>query len=250
MAIMAKIMKKTFRRAQHKAFRRAQRKVAVFDIDGTIFRSSLLIELTEALIQVRIFKPKVKDIYVRAYKKWLERRGPYEEYIGAVVKAFEKNIKGVSADNFFKISEQVADFHKNRVYCYTRDLIKELKRKGYYILAISNSPLSTLKNFCKKLGFNKVYGRFYEINAAGKLTGETTHLDLISDKAKILLRAVEKEGLILRGSVGVGDTESDIRFLRLVEKPVCFNLNARLYQHAKKAGWKVGVERKDVIYEL
>jgi len=36
--------------------------------------------------------------------------------------------------------------------------------------------------------------------------------------AKVLLRAVEKEGLTLAGSVGVGDTESDIAFLKMVAK--------------------------------
>jgi phosphoserine phosphatase len=50
--------------------------------------------------------------------------------------------------------------------------------------------------------------------------------------------------------VGVGDTESDISFLELVEKPICFNPNKRLYTYAKRNDWKVVVERKDVIYEL
>ena len=76
------------------------------------------------------------------------------------------------------------------------------------------------------------------------------YLDLIIDKAKVLKRAIEKEKLTLGGSVGVGDTESDIAFLKMVENPICFNPNKKLYQYAKRAGWKVIVERKDVIYCL
>jgi len=72
---------------------------------------------------------------------------------------------------------------------------------------------------------------------------------LINDKAKILKRAVEKENLTLKGSVGVGDTESDIAFLKMVEKPICFNPNKKLYIRAKRSGWQIIVERKDVIYE-
>ncbi len=226
------------------------KKVAIFDIDGTIFRSSLLIELTEAMIQGGVFKPKVRDVYAQAYKKWLDRKGPYGEYIDAVVKAFEANIAGVPAEKFFEISKQVADFHKDRTYRYTRDLIQVLKKKGYYLLAISHSPLSALKDFCQNLGFDKVYGRMHEIDEHDKLTGGTLHLELINDKAKILERALEKENLTLKGSVGVGDTESDIRFLRMVKNPICFNPNSGLYKHAKKAGWKIVVERKDVIFEL
>jgi phosphoserine phosphatase len=58
-----------------------------------------------------------------------------------------------------------------------------------------------------------------------------------------------KENLILRGSVGVGDTESDIAFLKFVSRPICFNPNKKLYDHARRAGWEVVVERKDVIYQ-
>ena len=39
-------------------------------------------------------------------------------------------------------------------------------------------------------------------------------------------------------------------FLEMVENPICFNPNEKLYTEAKRQGWKVVVERKDVIYEL
>jgi HAD superfamily hydrolase (TIGR01490 family) len=225
------------------------RKVAIFDIDGTIFRSSLLIELTEALIQGKIFPAKIKKSYRRFYNQWLNRQGPYEEYIRAVICVFEQSIKGVRQDLFLKIAKQTVNFHQNRVYRYTRDLVKDLKKKNYFILAISNSPKIILDEFCRKLGFNKVYGRLYRI-VNGRFTGETEYPELISDKAKILKRAVQKENLTLKDSIGVGDTESDIRFLKLVEKPICFNPNQKLYQYAKRRGWLVIVERKDVIYYL
>ena len=41
-----------------KSLKKTQRTVAVFDIDGTLFRSSLLIEITEALIQAKLFSPQ------------------------------------------------------------------------------------------------------------------------------------------------------------------------------------------------
>jgi phosphoserine phosphatase len=74
--------------------------------------------------------------------------------------------------------------------------------------------------------------------------------DIMLDKEKVLLRAVKKENLTLRGSIGVGDTESDAAFLKLVERPICFNPNGKLYRIAKRSGWKVVVERKDVTYSL
>lgn len=224
------------------------KRVAIFDIDGTIFRSSLLIEITEALVDGKIFSSKAREMYKRAYTRWHDRKGSYEEYIGAVIKAFEGNIKGVGHSDFLRIAKRVVVSNQNRVYRYTRDLVKELQDKNYYLLAISNSPRETVEGFCRKLGFHKVYGRIYEVGRDKKFTGKVSYTDLIADKSEILKRAVEKEGLTLVNSVGIGDTESDIAFLKLVKKPICFNPNQKLYRYARRAGWKIVMERKDVIY--
>ena len=227
-----------------------KRKVAIFDIDGTVFRSSLIIEIVHTLLEEGIFASVTEKIYLRAYKKWLDRRDSYEKYINAVVKAFRKNIKNVSYDCFSKIADKVVTFYKDRVYRYTRDLIKKLKKKNYYLLAISRSPKLLVEGFCRKWGFNKVYGEIYEIDERRRFTGRTLYSTLVDDKAKILRRAIEKENLTLKGSIGVGDTESDIPFLKMVERPICFNPNQKLYKFARKAGWQIVVERKDVIYYL
>ncbi|MDP3999210.1 MAG: HAD-IB family hydrolase [bacterium] len=226
------------------------RKTAIFDIDGTIFRSSLLIEITEALIHKGIFPASARKVYARAFSRWLDRRGPYENYINAVVEVFQKDLQGMKKSEFMAVSKKVVALHKNRVYRFTRDLVKDLKKKNYFLLAISNSPKMILDEFCRNLGFDKVYGRIFEADKRGRFTGVTLYSELVSDKAKILKRAVEKEKLTLVKSIGVGDTESDIPMLRLVDRPICFNPNEKLYRHAKRAGWEIRVERKDVIYRI
>lgn len=227
-----------------------KRKVAIFDIDGTIFRSSLLVEVTDALIQEGLFPGAARRRYAREFRRWSERRGSYHDYIEAVVLAFGHYITKVPPDAFRRVARRATAFHKNRVYRYTRDLLHDLKRRGYFLLAITHSPKMLADMFCKQFGFNKVYGRLLEIDMRGRFTGMSVNKELIDDKAKILMRAVEREELTLAGSVGVGDTEGDISFLSLVAKPVCFNPNAPLYAHAKRAGWTIVVERKDVIYKM
>lgn len=227
-----------------------KQKLAIFDIDGTIFRSSLLIEITEAFIEAGIFPKKVKNIYNLAYKNWANRQGLYDDYILDVIKAFESNIKGVKQSDFVKIALQVIESQKYRTYRYTRNLIKELQKKNYYLLAISHSPKEIVQAFCEHLGFDKVYGRVYEVGKSGCFTGRTLYLDLIADKTNILKQALEKEGLTLKGSIGVGDSEGDITMLKKVDKPICFNPNNKLYQYAKRQDWEVVVERKDVVYKF
>ncbi len=99
-----------------------KKKVAIFDIDGTIFRSSLLIEVTEDLIQEGIFPKSAGNIYAKSYQNWLNRKDSYPKYIGDVVKAFEKNIKGISRKDFLRVSKNVVTFHKKRVYRFTHGI--------------------------------------------------------------------------------------------------------------------------------
>ncbi|MAF59238.1 MAG: HAD-IB family hydrolase [Candidatus Pacebacteria bacterium] len=226
------------------------KKAAIFDVDGTIFRSSLVIELTEMLIERGIFPEKARKEYERDYRKWVEREGDYEAYIYSLAASFMKNIKGVHYGDFSDLAKEVVSEQRKHVYRYTRDLIKELKSKNFYLLAVSQSPKAILDSFCRSLGFNKVYGRIYELGPQDRFTGKIIDEHLIENKANIVRRAIEKDGLTLKDSIGVGDTEGDIPFLELVDKPICFNPNQKLYKQAKRLGWKVVVERKDVIYEI
>lgn len=228
----------------------SQQKVAIFDIDGTIIRSSLFVELTEELVLRGIFPQEAKEEYEAQHKKWVEREGNYEEYISAMVKSFKKHIKGVFYGDLAETAKEVVKNQQKRTYRYTRDLIADLKKKNYFLLAISHSPKTILDYFCPRMGFDKAYGIFYEIGPEDKFTGIVADEHLILNKANILRRALEKDNLSLKGSIGVGDTESDIAFLELVDNPICFNPNAKLYKHACREKWKVVVERKDVIYEL
>jgi HAD superfamily hydrolase (TIGR01490 family) len=225
-------------------------KVAIFDVDGTIFRSSLLIEVVDQLIRDGVFPEEVQLTYAKQQEKWLDREGDYQSYIEAVVKAFRENIKGVHYGALADAAETVVAAQWKHTYRYTRDLLAELKRKNYFLLAVSHSPKTVLDKFCPRLGFDKVYGMMYEIGPQDCFTGEVMEEFMMYNKANVIRRAVEKEQLPLAQSLAVGDTESDIPMLETVEEPICFNPNAKLYAHAKRRQWKVVVERKDVVYEL
>ena len=226
-----------------------KQKVAVFDVDGTIFRSSLLVQVVDQLIRDGVFPEDAQKAYARDHEKWLNREGTYEAYIQAVVKAFTQHLTGVHYGALADASKKVVAAQWKRTYRYPRALIRELKDRGYYLLAISHSPKTILDKFCPRLGFDKVYGLLYETDEDERFTGRIMEEQAL-DKAYLIRRAVDKESLMLTNSIGVGDTESDIAFLEIIAKPICFNPNAKLFAHAKKEKWKVVVERKDVIYTL
>jgi HAD superfamily hydrolase (TIGR01490 family) len=226
-------------------------KVAFFDIDGTVFRSSLLIELVNALISEGVFPKKALDDFCDYRIKWQNREGSYEDYIKSVVDSYIKHIKGVHYGELADVGHMVMVKQHRKVYRYTRDLISSLKKENYYLVAISQSPKTILDDFCMQYGFDKVYGRLYEIGPQDRFTGVVTNEHLISNKANILKRVFDHNlNLDQKGSLAVGDTESDIPLLEMADFPICFNPNENLYAHARRMKWEIVVERKDVIYHL
>jgi HAD superfamily hydrolase (TIGR01490 family) len=218
--------------------------IAVFDIDGTIFRSSLLIELTNSLIDRRIFRPEHASAYSREYESWLNRTGSYQDYLDKLIEAFAKKIIGLPQEAVKTASAEVVERLGQRTYRYTRGLIEGLA-KTHTVVAISGSPLEMVELFANRYGFDDYSATVYEAKN-GIYTGK--HQAGHVSKDKIVHQMVEKHYSTLTGSVGVGDTESDIKFLELVERPIAFNPNSVLFTHAVGEGWQIVVERKDVVY--
>lgn len=220
--------------------------IAVFDIDGTIFRSSLVIELTSALVFGGVFPSIAQKKIEKHFLKWSNRQGGYEQYIDRVVEVFHSHIVGCKVQDVSRISNMVIQDQKNKVYRYTRDLITSLRGR-YLLLAISGSPLEMVEAFAREWDFDYAFGTTHGIKN-GAYTKEM--IVPAENKRKTLKDFIHQHNLSLVRSVGVGDTEGDISFLEIVSKPICFNPNKRLYDVAKRKKWPIVVERKDVIYKI
>lgn len=227
-----------------------QHPVAFFDIDGTVFRSSLLIKLVEALVAAGVYPQEAATACLPSYTAWQNREGSYEAYIDAVIQNFLTHLQGVSYGDLVDVGYELIDNESKHVYRYTRDLIATLRAEGYYLVAISQSPKLILDPFCHQYGFDKVYGRLYELGPTDKFTGRIEDEHLIQNKATIVQRVLLDETLTKYNSVAVGDTDGDISMLELVDRAICFNPNQKLYQYAQSQTWEVVVERKDVVYHL
>jgi HAD superfamily hydrolase (TIGR01490 family) len=234
---------------KRKSVHNSKKRLAVFDIDGTIFRSSLLIELVEALIENKIFPKVAKSYYETSLEKWHKRTDGYDPFIMDVVKTYLRFIKGVRRAEVYQIAEQIVEQQKLYTYRYTRDLIQKLK-KDHFMLAVSLSPYEIVTPFAKAYGFNKTYAHVYEVDKNVRFTGNVLYGDIMTHKDQSVARTIQKENLNLKGSIGVGDSESDAAFLKLVDSPIAFNPSKGLYKIAKRRGWKIVVERKDVVYEV
>ncbi len=225
-------------------------KIAIFDIDGTIFRKNLHFELINELVWMKVFPREARDQLSNVYSDWLKHEGTYEDYRKALVAIYAEHIRGCSQADVLKASKILIPFHAKRTYIYAERLIKKLREEQYHLLVISGSPIEVVEEYNRQyLKFDAAFGSVYELDQQGFYTGAATFEPSVN-KGALVEQYLYEHKISLAGSYGIGDTGSDTSFLKLVEHPIAFNPNQNLKAVAEEKGWPIVVEKKDVIYEI
>ncbi len=224
-------------------------KFAVFDIDGTLIRWQLYHAVVDRLAKRGHLGANAHRQLHQQRMIWKRREHPesFERYEQHLVKLYESALTQLKPEALNRIIKDVAAEYADQVYTYTRQLINDLKQQGYQLLAISGSHHDLVGLVIQKYGFLDWEGTRYT-STDGKFTGERQVAG--HDKKSALNNLIVKHKLSLANSYAVGDSQSDIAMMEMVEHPIAFNPNRQLYEHARQAGWPIVVERKNVIYKL
>lgn len=227
----------------------SKRKFAVFDIDGTIFRSGLYRELSFELINMGIFPKKIVEEATAKLTEWQHRvhENAFEEFEMVLTTFLDQELTHLKISDYEAAVEKVFSGKSDDVYVYTRELVKQLKDEGYFLVAISGSQVELVEPFAQKYGFDTWVGQQWE-RGGEYFTGNMTKTH--TGKDKILERIIREHGLTLEDSWGVGDSNGDVGILSMVEHPVAFCPTHELMEKAIANSWKIVIERKNVIYEL
>lgn len=223
-------------------------KFAVFDIDGTLFRWQLFHELVVQLTIADVFPKNTFGEVDLAWNKWRGGEMSFHEYEGLVVETLVHYLPLIPLPVYQAACDKVVAQSAHKVHFYPRQLIKDLKEKGYKIIAISGSQQEVLESFCSRYGFDIVIGVIYE-QKDGRFTGKIER-PTIGKKADILKELIKEHNLTTEGSVAIGDSDGDIPMLDAVEQPIAFNPSEGLFKHAKESNWKIIIERKNIAYQL
>ena len=225
-----------------------KQKVAIFDIDGTLFRWQLFHELVYQLKDMGVFDMETSTRLEEAFLRWRGLKASWSDYEDEVVSAIEKSITDIEPEKLEEAAQLVVNKSGHKVYAYTAQLVKELKDKGYFLLAISGSQQEVVELFAKKHGFNACLGLLHE-RTNNKFTGQYERF-VINNKLKLARDFIETNNLELKDSFGIGDSSSDIPILSMVTNPIAFNPSSELLEAAKLNNWPVIIERKNIMYRL
>lgn len=226
-----------------------KRPFAVFDIDGTVIRWQLYHSIVTELARQGCLSSGAEQAINEARMTWKKRahNESFKAYEATLVQTYLGALKGLSVEDYLSAVDVVFDEYKDQVYTYTRDLIRSLKSQGYRLFAISGSHNEIIAKLANYYGFDDYKGANF-IQKNGFFTGKFD--SPFHGKAEPLRELMSMHNLTFSGSIAVGDTGSDISMLELVEQPIAFNPNRELFEFAQSKGWKIVIERKNMVYQL
>ena len=228
---------------------------AFFDIDGTLYRNSLLVENFKKLIKYEILDKEVFDHKIKKpLEDWNQRKGDYEEYLVDVSSTFIEQLTGIDLPVIEFMAKQVVNQHWEKAYVYTRERIQWHKDQGHKIIFISGSPDFLVSKMAKLYGADYYRASTY-VMEEGVFSG-TVHPMWDSVNKRNAIHAFERQlDLNLEECYAYGDTTGDFTMLEMVGHPVALNPNRSLLDLIRESdGIKervsIVVERKDVIYHI
>lgn len=230
--------------------------LAIFDLDGTFFRDSLFIVVVKAMCDqthdsgfssCRLDHHKAIQ---EAELAWKNRTSSYNDYLEVVFNIFYENIIGIKQTDLEELSKRIIRNRYNQVYIFTRELFNVCKDK-YHLVALTGSQVEMVNVFRELWPFDTVLGTVMEVDKNGVFTGGVISRPM-EDKRKALLDLVDGDESLLKGSIGIGDSVSDMAMLKLVDKKILFNASSNLRLKAGDENLEhiAVVERKDLAWVI
>jgi len=212
-----------------------ERRLAVFDVDGTIRPGSIVEDAFWELTEIGLFTPDA-DTTDSLLRRRAERA---PDYIYEIVKAYVEAIKGVRVTDIQKFATKFAKESLPELYPEVLEQIELHRGNGDLLGMISGSPDVFIKALAKELGFNASSGsRFYR-------TARAYHTArLPQDRGTNEVKPIIAQRMALRlGASGIcaayGDSLSDLAMLEIAEHPVAVHPNHELRDIAQNRAWKI-----------
>lgn len=228
---------------------------AFFDIDGTIFRDSLMIAHFRKMREYRVIDEYAwgKNISF-SEERWHKRRVDYDDFLDDISNAYVEGLKGISYDDIMFTARHTIRNRADEVYRFTKERILRHREQGHLVIFISGSPDFLVRQMAHIWKADIYMGSKY-IFEDGVFTGEIVPMWDSVSKLKAITKLVQEHNIDLEQSYAYGDTNGDFTMLQSVGYPFAINPAKELLENIRKdtelsKRATIVVERKDVIYRL
>lgn len=215
------------------------KKIAVFDIDGTLSNFHLGVEFLKEMSALGAIQGVSKSTFDKQYTEWshsAEKTAYYDQFLDAY---YDTGLAGVEKHVFEEAGQRIADHAFPHFYQETLSELRQHQENGRFIILISKSPEQAVVKIAELLYADAHWGWQFNFDKDDRYVDQRTYPGGESDKAHIIKQLVDQYNLDLNDSYGYGDSNGDTSMLHLVSQPIAVNPELQLAAEAQQNGWKV-----------
>lgn len=206
------------------------KRLAIFDVDGTLFEGNMGIELLKTLIDKGLFDKKIGSEIFEWYQKYKSGEMEKTVVVDKIYELYALGMTGQLQKNIELASQETWNNISNKLFGFSKELVKLFKDKNFIVVLLSGSSVEMVKILGKELDADEVIAGTLEI-VDGIYTGKIVSYPGSADqKIEAINKYISDRNIETdwKNSFGMGDNERDLEILKLVGIPVAFEPNEAL----------------------
>lgn len=219
---------------------------AFFDLDKTVIARSSTLAFTGRLHKAGMLG---RPTLVRAAVSQLMYVlfGADQDQLEKTRDAMLQLTKGWDREEVERIVEEaLEEVVAPLVYAEALFLIDEHLREGRRVFIVSASPEEVVRPLARYIGVEEIIASKARIDERGRYTGEVEVYAYGPEKAEMVTRLADAEGISLGDSYAYSDSATDLPLLEIVGHPHAVNPEKDLREAAAARGWPVLEFRRQV----
>lgn len=221
-------------------------KVAVLDVDGTLYPGALGVELLRALMAAGACDRTRAEGVFEVLRQYKQGAIDFPTMAARAYTLYARALEGVRCDTVDALARKVWEEERRKLFGFVRPLVSLLKEAGYWSLIISGSPQEMIQCVAEELGISQARGALFS-RSEGHYTGS---VDLSSgalgEKSRIFDAVTRGQEVRLERCFALGDSITDSALFERLGLPVAFEPEPALQVLAQQRGWAVA-SREDVL---
>lgn len=221
-------------------------RLAILDVDGTLYPGALGIELLRSLIAGGVCD---RDRCQPVFDVLQQYRTGGIDFATMSVRAyslFAASLKDCACTDVDRVARQTWHRERARLFPFASELVRLLEADGCVPVLISGSPEEMVRLLAAELGIARFCGASFSRDG-GVYTGEVELASaVLGTKQRILSALVAGRAVRWQESLAMGDSPTDAGLFELVGIPIAFEPDPGLRSLALQRGWTVA-DRTSVL---
>ncbi|WP_437678294.1 HAD family hydrolase [Sorangium sp. So ce131] len=214
-------------------------KLAILDVDGTLYPGALGVELLRALMKGGLCRSDKGEAVLDVLRRYRAREIDFATMSVTAYGLFGSALRDCPCSEVERTARDIWERERSRLFPFASELVNMLKDRGCEPMLISGSPQEMVGLVAEELGVDDFRGSLFS-RRSGLYTGEVElSSGVLGEKERILSAITGGKDVCLRGSMAIGDSLTDSALLRLVGKPIAFEPDPELLSLALHHGWMV-----------